>query len=318
MDKDDGMSFVVPPLLIDRARSWGGSEGESWLAQLVDRVDRLAQQWHLELGDSWSSHVSFLAPALRGGEGVVLKIPMHGVEFPYAQANNRPFEAEALRQWQGDGSVKLLAFDDESGAMLLEACEPGARLADERSIEDADDVACELLERLWSHGPSAAFPTTADLAANWGKRSVAYYVQAGAPFEREILDEVLALLSGFTELPPDSTLLHGDFHHNNVLTAQREPWLVIDPLPLVGEREYDLVMFQLFRKGSMIDPVHDWDGAINSMSERLHLRSDRVKEWLYVRLVCDALAFLSHGGEPDLIEQRQEDLWSARVVRALL
>jgi hypothetical protein len=99
----------------------------------------------------------------------------------------------------------LLAFDDESGAMLLEACEPGGRLADERSIEEADDVACELLERLWSHAPTATFSTTAELAADWGRRSVAYYEQADAPFERELLDEVLALLVGFTELPPDVT-----------------------------------------------------------------------------------------------------------------
>jgi streptomycin 6-kinase len=285
---------------------------------LVDRVDRLAQRWHLELIDPLPSHVSFLAPARRDGEAVVLKIPMQGVEFPYAQANNRPFEADALREWDGDGSIRLLAFDDESGAMLLEACEPGGRLADERSVEEADDVACELLERLWRHAPKAAFSTTADLAADWGRRAVAYYEQAGAPFERELFDEVLALLDGFTTMPPNSTVLHGDFHHNNVLAAQREPWLAIDPLPLVGEREYDLVMFQLFRMGSMTDPVHDWDNTITSMSERLHLRSHRVKEWIYVRLVCDALAFLSHGGAPDIIEQRQEDVWSARVVRSLL
>ena len=32
-------------------------------------------------------------------------------------------------------------------------------------------------------------------------------------------------------------LLHQDLHGDNVLAAEREPWLAIDPKPLVGERE---------------------------------------------------------------------------------
>ena len=32
--------------------------------------------------------------------------------------------------------------------------------------------------------------------------------------------------------------MHQDLHPDNVLAAEREPWLVIDPKPLVGEREF--------------------------------------------------------------------------------
>jgi streptomycin 6-kinase len=33
-------------------------------------------------------------------------------------------------------------------------------------------------------------------------------------------------------------LLHQDLHGENVLAAEREPWLTIDPKPLTGEREF--------------------------------------------------------------------------------
>lgn len=312
------VALEIPILLADRARTWGGADGERWLARLAGLVDQLVQRWRLELADPLPSHVSLVAPARRDGEAVVLKIPMQGVEFPYAQANNRRFEADALRRWKGEGSVKLLAFDEASGAMLLEACAPGTRLADECSLNEADEVACRLLRQLWRGVPSSSMSTTADLAGEWARRAVVFYDEASGPFERELLDDALALLELFAVAAPGSTLLHGDFHHNNVLAAQRQPWLAIDPLPLAGDREYDLVMFLLFRKGSMENPEHDWDAAITSMADRLHVRSRRVKEWLYVRLVCDALAYLSHGGPAGVIEERQEDLWSARLVRELL
>ena len=122
----------IPPLLAARAKDWGAASGGRWLRKLPGLIDALAESWNLQLGAVLPSHVSFVALATRvpSGESAVLKIPMAGVEFPYAQANNRTFEPLALEHWRGRGSVQLLASDDSSGAMLLEACQPGSRLAD--------------------------------------------------------------------------------------------------------------------------------------------------------------------------------------------
>ena len=40
--------------------------------------------------------------------------------------------------------------------------------------------------------------------------------------------------SGLQHIAP-GTLVHGDLHYANVLAADREPWLVIDPQPLSGD-----------------------------------------------------------------------------------
>ena len=60
----------------------------------------------------------------------------------------------------------------------------------------------------------------------------------GRPFERSLLDAAIGRLRELAETQGEQVLLHQDLHADNVLRAEREPWLVIDPKPLVGEREF--------------------------------------------------------------------------------
>ena len=60
----------------------------------------------------------------------------------------------------------------------------------------------------------------------------------GAPFERELLNAALEALVGLRRTQDEQVLLHQDLHGENVLRSRREPWLVIDPKPLVGERDF--------------------------------------------------------------------------------
>ena len=54
----------------------------------------------------------------------------------------------------------------------------------------------------------------------------------GAPWEIGELARELAGTQG------ELVLVHQDLHGENVLAAEREPWLVIDPKPLAAEREF--------------------------------------------------------------------------------
>jgi streptomycin 6-kinase len=242
---------------------------------------------------------------------------MLGIDFPYSQANSCRYEAVALQAWAGRASVELLNVDCDSGGMLLERCEPASRLADTVTLHEADTVAVDLLSRLWQV-PPPALPDTVNRAREWARRCSSFYAAAGEPFERALLTSALTIADELSAPAGAPVLLHGDFHHNNVIAAQREPWLAIDPLPLVGEREYDVVMFLLFRKGAIEDPEETWGEAIESLCRRLDLDAARVKRWLYLRLIADALAFLSQDGAVEQLESRQEDLWSARLVLELL
>lgn len=205
-------------------------EGLRWLDELPRLVEVCRRRWSLQLGTPYpDSYVSLVLPAERGGgEPVVLKIQFPGRESQY--------EADALRVWDGDGAVRLLDHDIERHALLLERCVPGTHLR-QVPLDEAMDVFVGLLPRIWVPA-GAAFTTLADEAAWWAEDLGATWERAGRPFERDLLD---AALEALEELPPtqgEQVLVHQDLHADNVLAAAREPWLVIDPKPLLGEREF--------------------------------------------------------------------------------
>lgn len=207
-------------------------EGREWLARLPRLVSECAGRWQLELGEPFSyAYASLALPAARSdGTEAVLK-----VQFPDRESEH---EAAALALWDGDGAIRLLDHDPERRALLLERCRPGTPLA-AAGPEAALDVLMGLAPRLWK--PAAApFTRLSDEAARWASHLVERWERAGRPFERRLLDAAFAAL---TELPGsqgDQVLLHQDLHGDNVLAARREPWLAIDPKPLVGERAFGI------------------------------------------------------------------------------
>jgi streptomycin 6-kinase len=194
------------------------------------------------------------------------------VQTPHRESEH---EAAALEFWDGDGAVRLLAHDPELHALLIERCLPGTPLA--KAGQDAAlDVFIELLPRLWKPaGPP--FTRLAEEAAWWLDHLEETWERTGRPFERYLLD---AALEALRELPPtqgEHVLLHQDLHGENVLAAQREPWLVIDPKPLAGEREFGLApIIRSFELGhSRRDAIH----RLDRLTSELGLDRERVRRW---------------------------------------
>ena len=205
-------------------------EGGAWLERLPAIVAACAEQWSLTLGDPFpAASASVALPATtQEGHDAVLKVC-----FPHHESEH---EADALRAWDGNGAVRLLAHDAERWALLLERCRPGEPLA-ERPRDEALDVLCSVLPRLWL--PAAEpFRPLADEAAWWASYLPDRWEAAGRPFERPLLDAALEALRELPATQGEQVLLDQDLHPGNVLSAEREPWLVIDPKPLAGEREF--------------------------------------------------------------------------------
>ena len=205
--------------------------GEEWRheREWLERLPRLAAEcadlWNLELEEPYNTPRSLVMPA--GGAVLKLNAPAH------FEADH---EADALACWGGAGAVRLLARDDERRALLFERCVPGTTL--ERSGTDELVVVPGLLERL-PHEPPRDHPfrLLADEAERWAEEVPERYERAGRPFERPLLDAALDVFRSVDR--GASRLVNQDLHVGNVLRAEREPWLVIDPKPLVGERELD-------------------------------------------------------------------------------
>ena len=87
----------------------------------------------------------------------------------------------------------------------------------------------------------------------------------------------------FAELPrtaPRHVLLATDLHAGNVLRARREPWLVIDPKPFVGDPAYDLTQHVLNCPARLrADPA----GLIHRLADLAEIDAERLRLWVFAR-----------------------------------
>lgn len=268
----------------------GSPDGRAWLEQLPRLRDECAEAWSIELGEPFAYALASLAiPATRSdGTAAVLKL-----QFPDRESEH---EASALRAWDGRGAVRLLEHDPKRHALLLERCLPGTPLA-QVEPEAALDAAIALLPRLWiPAGPP--FRPLADEAAWWASYLPGLWEKTGEPFERELLDAALDAIRMLTPTQAESVLVDQDFHAENVLRAEREPWLVIDPKPLVGERAFGVV--PLVRGSELGHSQQAVIHRLDRLSGALRLDRQRVRGWTIAQTIAWGLD--PDGVVPDQIE----------------
>jgi streptomycin 6-kinase len=201
-----------------------------WLERVPDLVAECAGVWALRLAEAYPPGAAGYAQRVELADGTpaVLKLIYADRESTH--------EAAALRLLDGDGAVRLLGYDPDRWAMLLERCDPGTPLS-EAGGEAALDVLIDLLPRLWKPADEL-FTTLADEAAWWVEYLPSEWERLGRRFERRLLDATLEYLRQLAPTQGEQVLVQQDLHGDNVLAARREPWLMIDPKPLVGEREF--------------------------------------------------------------------------------
>ena len=120
---------------------------------------------------------------------------------------------------------------------------------------------------------------------------VAGFLRRLAAARQDILDPVLvsAAVEVFAGLPRSAgrqVLLCTDLHAGNVLSAEREPWLAIDPKPYLGDPCYDVLQHALELPGRLAaDPV----GLAARLAALADLDADRVRLWLFARCTIESL-----------------------------
>nr|WP_239093539.1 aminoglycoside phosphotransferase family protein [Micromonospora andamanensis] len=123
----------------------------------------------------------------------------------------------------------------------------------------------------------APFMSLAEAAAGWSARLPVKWERVGRPYPRRLVDTALDLLAGLAVNQGEQVLVNQDLHAGNVLRAEREPWLVIDPKPLVGEREFSVVpMVRGTELGHSPSAVRR---RLHRLSAELGLDRDRVRGW---------------------------------------
>ena len=253
------------------------AERTRWLVRLPEVVADLAARWGLSLGapfDGDEVTASWVAPAKRAdGEEVILKIGM-----PHMEAEQ---EIDGLRYWAGDPVVRLLRADDSLGAMLIERCVPGTSLR-ERPAEEQDRVVAHLLRRMWlPRGATETFRPLSRMIDAWCAESRSQSAQWP---DTGLVEHGLQLMRDLAQPRSSDVLLGTDIHAGNVLRAEREPWLVIDPKPFVGDPAYDATQHLINHTERVIaDPLR----TIGTFAEQLELDAERIRAWLFARAAAE-------------------------------
>jgi streptomycin 6-kinase len=304
-------SFVLPGDFLCKAIAQHGEEGRAWIERLPLILEHCRQRWNLTgaspvVYQSNASH--YLAQArLSSGTPVVVKVHAPTEEFLQ--------EVEALRLCAGRGMVHLLDADTSNQALLLEHLSPGTPLSQVADDEQAISLAATVMRYVWRPVPSEQpFPSLID----WGRGFLhlrQHYEGGSGPFPALLLEEAETLLAGLSASMTQRVLLHGDLHRENILAAQREPWLAIDPKGVIGEPAYEtsgLVCYHLPDKLASLEAMRLLARRIDQLAEELDLDRTRVRNWALVQAVMSAWWIIEDGGD-----LTAEDLTCAQCLAAI-
>jgi streptomycin 6-kinase len=250
-----------------------------WLESLPALLEELTSRWSLRVGLPFdhSGTCSWVAPTVRKDDTpAVLKLAMPHMEGEH--------EIEGLRLWNGNPTVRLIEADDRSGAMLLERCQPGTSLRSELEASQ-DEIIAGMLKRIRSANSQSKgfqqFRHLSQMLEEWQRGTLAQkqnWPDAG------LVQEGLSIFEWLSRPSPTDTLLATDLHAGNVLRAEREPWLMIDPKPFVGDAAFDVVQHLI----NCEDRLHgDPIALVNRVAGLAEVDPERARLWTFARAAAD-------------------------------
>ncbi len=267
-----------------------GDAGADWLLRLGETIALCEEQWSLRAQPPFADlSYNFVAPVVRDDSTeAILKLG--------APHNELRTEIDALRHIRGGGAVRLLDADPDLGAMLLERLNPGATLDSVGDDEQATSIAAHVMKQLWRPVPSDhEFPSVWDWATGIGRLRNHLEGETG-PFSTRLVEQAEAIYSEFMIMAGEPVLLHGDLHHENILSAERDPWLAIDPKGVIGEAEYEVGAFLRNHFLDTPEPGRLMARRVDQFAEELGFDRQRIIDWGLAQAVLSAWwSFESHG-----------------------
>ena len=267
-------SPVIPAPLAATCRKT--PEWSAWLERLPRVIRELEARWSLALGAPFEDEVScsWVAPVeRRNGARAVLKIGI-----PHMESAD---EARGLRFWAGDPTVRLLDADESLHALLIERCEPGTKLRLLPEPEQ-DTVIAGLLRRLWREPAPREFRPLSELTSHWAAGARA---RPPGRLDPGLVREGLHVFEELPRTAPRTVSLATDLHAGNVLRAEREPWLVIDPKPFAGDPAYDATQ-HLFNCDERMHAQPE--ATIHRFADLLGVSRERVRLWMFARIAAES------------------------------
>jgi streptomycin 6-kinase len=275
-----GVQITIPAALRDNVTAaWTGS-GPRFLDALPDTIDTIARAWDLRVETAYPLSFHWVCRVTRGdGSPAVLKL---GVPDGHLDG-----EALALRLWDGAGAVRLLDHDPVRGALLLEQAIPGTPVS--ALVPQDDEAATAALISAGRGLHRAASDPRLDRLEDEGVAFAEHLARfpGDDPLPRHMVERAARLFDELCASAPDRALLHGDLHHDNVLSADRQPWLAIDSKGITGDPAFDC--------GAMLYNPYPWirdadlarviPARVEQLADGFGFPIERVIAWGFVMAV---------------------------------
>ncbi|MGW3653919.1 aminoglycoside phosphotransferase family protein [Streptomyces sp. NPDC000878] len=273
----------IPAELAATQLKYNGEAGRAFITALPTRTADFLDRWNLRVdGPSMHGVTALVLPVITtDNTPAALKLQLLDDESEG--------EPTALHHWNGNHAVRLLDHDPTTGTMLLERLDHTRMLSTVPDAHEATLVIANLLTHLTSTPAPPGIRRLADIAAQMLARTPEALPQIPDPMTRTLIADCAAALR---EVAPDpgNRLLHWDLHDENVLAADRAPWLAIDPKPLAGDPGFDLwpALNTRFDAGDIL-----W--RFDALTDALSLDRERARAWTLARVLQNALWNIEDG-----------------------
>jgi streptomycin 6-kinase len=297
------MTNDIPARFVRTMIEMHGDAGQAWLNALPARIADYERRWAVQVGPPFANlSYNYVAPAVRAdGSQAILKLGM-----PHPELSS---EIAALHLYGGHGCARLIEAEPQGGALLIERLLPGAMLLDLSDDDEATRIVARVMRDLWRTAPQApddaAFPTVTRWVSGLRRLRVKYDGGTG-PLPAEMVERAEALFAELLASAGPPMLLHGDLHHENILAAERAPWLAIDPKGVIGEAEYEvgaLMRNPLPRLLALLDTTARLARRLDILAETLGFDRGRLIAWSWAQAILSAWWHIEdhgHGWEPTI------------------
>jgi streptomycin 6-kinase len=180
-------------------------------------------------------------------------------------------EIAALDFYAGRGACRLLNADATLGLLLLERLTPGTMLVTLENDDEATSIAAQVLRLIQHTAPGGKdfIPLKKWFDGLTGLR--ARFNGSTGPFPPKTVEIIEHLIPEIFNEDRPQVLLHGDFHHYNILNSERG-WLVIDPKGVIGAAEYEVGPFLV----NPIEVMPDETEAIRRTQRRIAIFAEQL------------------------------------------
>jgi streptomycin 6-kinase len=292
----------LPPKFITTIQNGYGEEGKAFLKALPESIAEASTQWNLTdvqpvpmLSYNFVAFANrFPSPSGRGvrgeGENVVIKMAVPNREFKSEMA--------ALKLFNGEGACRLLEYDEEKYWALLERLNPGVMLATLEDDDEATRIAAEVMRKIWrpidNVGARYIVPLQEFIKlTDWfdGLKRLRKMFDGGTgPLNAKLVERVESSVKDFFGENHHPVLMHGDFHHFNVLSSERG-WLIIDPKGVIGPAGYEVGPFMMNPWGEILNGTTfrlRLKRRIDILHEHLGFERERIREWSLAHAILSA------------------------------